>query len=153
LGFSERRSGRPSIAARKSKSEDPDALLVPAPPSAGPPAAPSPAAIILGGLAALLYAVPVALTLLVGVTIGDCGEDVPCHQHDGPLLLTATAVALGLAGRFGLAVGRLVHWAQRRRAGATPGAAPVWRMAWEIIAASMLGLIGVVCVLALFGLY
>jgi len=49
-----------------------------------------------GCLAAGLVGLQVAGLLVLGVTFGDCMPEVPCHAHDGPRMLAALAVGVGV---------------------------------------------------------
>lgn len=78
-----------------------------------------------GCLAAFLFAVPLVLVVLIGMTLGECFEE-GCRDNDGLHLGIAAAVIGVLAALVGLVTNAVAKW-QRARRGGEPGArAPVW---------------------------
>lgn len=96
---------------------------------------------LCGCLAAIGFAVPVALVVLIGTIMGDCFPGDPCHENDGRNLLIAAIVVLGLAAVVGFAVRALFNWwMQSRFDPQSVGRPPLWAIA-------------VVTPLLVFGLY
>jgi hypothetical protein len=101
-----------------------------------------------GCIAAVLFGFPVGFGIFLGIALGDCAIDHPCHQHDGHNLLIGLAVVLALGSSFGLAVRTLVRWWRLRGTGDAP---PAWAVALAIPVALVLGLLAIRCELAILG--
>jgi hypothetical protein len=78
-----------------------------------------------GCLAAALFAVPLALAVLIGMSLGDCFEP-DCRANDGLHLAIALAVVGGLAALVWVAVNAVAKWRRARLGGDLAARAPVW---------------------------
>jgi len=101
-----------------------------------------------GCIAALLFGFPVGFGILLGIALGDCAIDDPCHQHDNRNLMIGLALVLALGTAFGLAVRTLVRWWRLRGSGDAPG---FWSLAWAIPVALLLALLAIWSELAIIG--
>ena len=85
---------------------------------------------LCGCFAAIGFAAPVGLVVLIGTIMGDCFPGDPCHDNDQRNLLIAAAIVLALAALVGFAVRALFNWRMQRLFDPhSAGRPPIWAIA------------------------
>jgi len=80
-----------------------------------------------GCLAAFLFAAPLALVVLIGMTLGECFDE-ECRANAGLHLGIAVAAIGAMATLVGLAANAVAKWRRARRGGEPEARAPVWAL-------------------------